>query len=290
MEASIALTSRLDLSELLGEIARRVTAILGCHFCTISDYDGATDVMRVLADYDRSGRRFAEWKPYALKEYPFSKRLMENQEMAVVRVSDPAADAAETAIMRRWGEKTMLLVPLVYGERSVGLLEVYDHVRERRFTHQELRLARALGGLAAVALHNAGVFARMAQHEAEGRLLAAALDALSEGLPRLQDAGTAQEALVQTAGLACRALGGVSATAAYDGRSADAGGPGGAAGASNGAGTAAAEAAGHVVRAEARARATLSLSVTLARPAGALEERVLRAVAASAVQALAALR
>src|SRR5512133_308469 len=31
--ASVALTSKLELPELLGEIARRVTATLDCHFC-----------------------------------------------------------------------------------------------------------------------------------------------------------------------------------------------------------------------------------------------------------------
>ena len=193
VEASIALTSRLELAELLGEIARRVTAILDCHFCAISEYDDETDVVRVLADFDRNGRRFADWEPYALKEFPFTKRLVELQELAVVTVGDPAADPAETAIMRHWGEKTLLLVPLVHGERSVGLLEVYDHLRERRFTHQELRLARALAGLAAVALHNAGVFARLARADPADQRLAAAVDAIVDGLPALWAGGSVDE-------------------------------------------------------------------------------------------------
>jgi len=206
-EASIALTSRLELPELLGEIARRATAILGCHFCTISDYDAETDLVCVLADYDRNGQRFMDWKPYSLKEYPFSKRLMAEQELAVITISDPAADPSEIAVMRRWGEKTMLLIPLVYGRQSVGLLELYDHERERRFTRQELRLARALAGLAAVALHNAGVFTRVSQGEAEARLLASAIDATVEGLPRLSRCASAEEALRETAALARRVLG-----------------------------------------------------------------------------------
>ena len=152
VDASIALTSRLDLTELLGEIARRVTATLDCHFCTVSEYDPETGVVSVLADHDRNGRRIADWEPYLLREYPFTRRLVETHELGVVTVGDPAADPAEAAVLRQWGDKTLLLVPLVFGGRAVGTLEVYDHVRERRFTHQELRLARALAGLAAVAL------------------------------------------------------------------------------------------------------------------------------------------
>jgi len=274
-EASIALTSRLELPELLEEIARRTTAILGCHFCTVSDYDADTDVVCVLADFDRNGRRFADWQPYLLKEYPFSKRLMATQELAVVRVSDPAADPAETAVMRRWDEKTMLLIPLVYGQRSVGLLEVYDHERERRFTRQELRLARALAGLAAVALHNARVFTRVAQGDAEARVLAGAVDAAIEGLPALAGCASLEQALRATAALARRALDASAVSAAWpDAPVVTAGGEDAT---RAGAGPDAVAASGG-----------LTLSVALPQPGGEQEQRALRLIAAAAAPIIAA--
>ena len=202
VEASIALTSRLDLAELLGEIARRLTAILDCHFCAVSDYDDQTHLVRVLADFDRQGRRVTDWKPYSLKKFPFSMRLMEEQELAVITVSDPRADPAETAIMRHYGDKTLLLIPLVYQERSVGLLEVLDHVRERRFTRQELRLARALAGLAATALQNATAFALLTRDNCDADDLRAALDRATQGLPAIAAAGSLDDVLRETAALA----------------------------------------------------------------------------------------
>ena len=77
-----------------------MTAILDCHFCAISEYDQRTTTVRVLADFDRHGHRVADWKPYSLKEFPFTLRLIEEQELAVVNVGDPRADAAETAPRR----------------------------------------------------------------------------------------------------------------------------------------------------------------------------------------------
>ena len=134
---------------------------LSCHFCAISDYDEQSGTMRVLADFDRHGHSVADWQPYSLNDFPFTKRLMEEQELAVVNIDDPRADPAETAIMSHYGDKSLLLIPLVHRDRSVGLLEVLDRVRQRRFTRQELRLARALAGLAAVALRNAEAFGRL---------------------------------------------------------------------------------------------------------------------------------
>ena len=151
-------------------------------------------MVRVLADFDRHGRRVTDWKPYSLKKFPFSMRLMEEQELAVITVSDPRADPAETAIMRHYGDKTLLLIPLVYQERSVGLLEVLDHVRERRFTRQELRLARALAGLAATALQNATAFALLTRDNCDADDLRAALDRAIQGLPAIAAAGSLDDA------------------------------------------------------------------------------------------------
>jgi excisionase family DNA binding protein len=224
VDTSIALTSRLDLPELLVEIARRLCALLDCHFCAISEYDERTDVVRVLADFDRHGRRVADWQPYLLKDFPYSKRLMAEQELGVVNVSDPRADPAETAIMRHWDDKAQLIIPIVYREHPVGLLEVYDGLRERRFTRQELRLARALAGLTAVALQNAKAFGRLAHGEGEGRDLQNALERTVAGLPAIAAATTAAEALRAAAELAATALPAVAAVARHGDLSARAGG------------------------------------------------------------------
>ena len=282
VETSIALTSRLDLPELLAEIARRMTAILDCHFCAISDYDEQSATMRVLADFDRHGHRVADWKPYSLKQFPFTERLMEAQELAVINVSDPRADPAETAIMRHYGDKSLLLIPLVYRGRPVGLLEVLDRVRERRFTRQELRLAGALAGLAAVALQNAKTFGRLSRGDGDGQRLQAALDRVVDGLPALATAATTDEALREAAALACRALDAITAVATCGGA---------AAGASGDARDTAAGSEAHLVTvAAAAARGTLDLTVTLSAETDGSHATLARLIATSAAQAIDRLR
>jgi excisionase family DNA binding protein len=301
VEASIALTSRLDLTKLLVEIARRLSAILDCHFCAISDYDDETTMVHVLADFDRHGQRVASWKPYSLKQFPFTKRLMEEQELAVITVSDPRADPAETAIMRHYGDKTLLLIPLVHGGQSVGFLEVLDHVRERRFTRQELRLARALAGLATIALHNARIFAQLTRCNADAQRVQMSLDRVTDGLPALTAAGSVEDVLRETAMLACRTLGGISAVATWsdatarassvaraelsDGQPATATPPDRNAKESAG-GCSAPTAGAYVVTAAATSSDTLDVSVTLARAGDGDEARMLRLIATSAAQAI----
>jgi excisionase family DNA binding protein len=283
VETSIALSSRLDLTELLAEIARQMTSILECHFCAVSDYDEATDTVRVLADFDHVGRRLPDWKPYSLSRFPFTKRLMEEQELATINVSDPRADPAETAIMHRFGDKSLLLIPLVYRGRSVGLLEVIDRTRERRFSRQELRLARALAGQAAVALQNAKVFARLTRSDTEAQRLQGALDDVVAGLPALARAATVDEVLRETAALACRTMAGITAVATCGASSAGASGLAGEAGRAPGE----AENA-RVVSAESPAGDdAVQLTVTLARAPGEAHAALLRLLVAAAGLSLA---
>ncbi len=76
INTSVALAVKLDLTELLHEIAMRMTSLLDCHFCAISEYDAATDATRTLAEYDHVGQRLPDASPYRLREFPLTRRVL----------------------------------------------------------------------------------------------------------------------------------------------------------------------------------------------------------------------
>jgi len=159
LETSLALVGQLELPDLLKEIARQLTRLMACDFCGISTYDAASQSVRMLADFDHSGRRLPDIEEYPLSRYPLTRRVLEEQSPAIVNVSDPAADPHELRELVRDGDKSLLMVPLVFRGRSIGLVELMDHTRERRYSAQELRICTAVAGQAAAALHNAQLFA-----------------------------------------------------------------------------------------------------------------------------------
>ncbi len=57
-------------------------------------------------------------------------------------------------------------MPLVFRGRSLGLMELIETERERRFTEREVRLARALAEQAAIALNNARLYQRSKEYAA----------------------------------------------------------------------------------------------------------------------------
>lgn len=148
VETAIVVSSRLEVSELLREIAKQMTTLLDAHMCVIAEYDPATRTVSVQAEYDDLGNRTVDTMTYTLNQFPMARKAIEDHESITVNVSDPHADAAEVAIMRRDGDKCLLILPMVHQGQAIGLLEVLDHQRERCFSRQEMRLANALAGQA----------------------------------------------------------------------------------------------------------------------------------------------
>ncbi len=220
LETSLALVGRLELPDLLREIAERLTRLMECDFCAISTYDAAAQSISTLADFDAGGRRLPDIAQYPLSRFPLTRRVLEEQTPAVVNAGDPAADPHELRELVREGDKSLLLVPLVFRGESIGLVELMDHRRERRYSRQELRICTGVAGQAAVALHNAQLFSRERSATREIDRLCAQLDGVDAVLVGL---GVAQEAvalLYAAARGACELLGATSCVVAAEGISA----------------------------------------------------------------------
>jgi excisionase family DNA binding protein len=227
VSTSIAVAGKLDLTELLQEIAMRMTSVLDCHFCAISELDEASSAVRTLAEYDHAGRRLPDASPYKLSEYPLTRKVLDEQTPAVVNVDDANADLAEVAALRREGDRSLLMVPLIYRGSTIGLLEIVDQKRSRTFSRQELRLAGAIAGQAAVAIHNAKLFAERRRSEEHISALRRALTVLTRRLADAEagpDAG-AEQLLALASAAVCEATGAISCVAQSGEASAGAFGP-----------------------------------------------------------------
>ena len=220
LETSLALVGRLELPDLLTEIARQLTRLVDCRFCGISVYDAASQTVRMLADFDDTGRRLPDLAEYHLSRYPLTRRVLEEQTPATVNVGDPAADPDEVRALLREGDKSLLMVPLVFRGGSIGLVELIDNTRERRYSAQELRICTAVAGQAAAALHNAQVFADAGTATREVDRLCGRLDDLTAAVARLGAAVDRAGVLEACAAEACGLLGASSCVADAGGLSA----------------------------------------------------------------------
>jgi hypothetical protein len=113
---------------------------------------------------------------------------------------------------------------MVHQGQSIGLIEVLDHQRERKFGRQEMRLANAVAAQAAVALHNATVFAQLTRSDKDALALRHAIETISTGYATLHTETTTAGVLQAAADISARALGAISCVASCRGESAGASG------------------------------------------------------------------
>ncbi len=204
----------------------RMTSLLDCHFCAISEFDPEAGGVVTLAEYDHAGRRLPDASPYRLRDFPLTRRVLEEQATAVVNVDDPEADPAEVAELRREGDRSLLIVPLVHRGQSIGVLEVVDQKRSREYSRQELRLASAIAGQAAVAIHNAKLFAERRRSDEDIASLRESLGRLTAAAAGLPVGRPAAEVLQAIATAVCDASRRSRASPACGGESAGAFGAG----------------------------------------------------------------
>jgi hypothetical protein len=215
-----------------------------------------------------------------LRDFPLTRRVLGEQVTAVVNVDDPHADTAEVAELRREGDRSLLMVPLVVQGRSLGLLEVVDQKGARESSRQELRLAEAIAGQAAVAIQNAKLFAERRRSDEDVAHLREALATLSTHVPRLGE-GSRSDVLASVANAVCEALGAISCVASMGGESAGAFGAGRVAAPSETPQGSGAN-ANLVVARDQSGRSDLTLAVTLPHAPGEGQVELLDFVAAVA--------
>ena len=94
---------------------------------------------------------------FALAGFPETRRVLETQAISTVDTLDPAADPAEVALLRRDGQRALVMIPLVAKGETIGLVELCFvgplHLEARR-----LDLVRAMANEAAMALGNAQLY------------------------------------------------------------------------------------------------------------------------------------
>jgi transcriptional regulator with GAF, ATPase, and Fis domain len=81
---------------------------------------------------------------FLLADYPATAAVLETGEAAQVLASDPDADSAEVGLLAEMGYQSLLMVPLLAGARSIGVLEACG-MAERPWSRTQIHSARILG-------------------------------------------------------------------------------------------------------------------------------------------------
>ena len=167
--ASREAASRLEMAELLTDIARYAAESVGAPLAYVYEFDSRRDVLitRSWFGSSKAGRHEPPGSESPVAESPGDRAILAGDQVVVETISDSRLPDQYRRLMREWGEKTLVNVPFRYGGEPFGLLVLIETATERRYTADELDYLRAFGEQAAMAIHNARLYeeARQARHD-----------------------------------------------------------------------------------------------------------------------------
>jgi diguanylate cyclase (GGDEF)-like protein len=80
---------------------------------------------------------------FSVDDYPATARVLEEQEATQVMVGDPEADTSEVRFLLSQGYRSLLMVPIVLGGESLGIVEAYSE-ENRPWARTEINRARII--------------------------------------------------------------------------------------------------------------------------------------------------
>ena len=169
MEVGAALASETELPKLLNLVARRLRGLIGARLVVIAVPAGDGALRIDAAD----GEEAEELMGMRLDRSSSKRgRVLDRRrsERLDSLIDDPEVDRE---FARRMGMRAALFVPLLVGERAIGVIQAFDKLAEdRRFSNEDLRVAETFAAQAAIAADTASRVARDAlQRAVEGQEL-----------------------------------------------------------------------------------------------------------------------
>jgi putative nucleotidyltransferase with HDIG domain len=201
IEAAQSLALHEDVADMLADLSRQITELLGASGSVVSVLDERRLLVRDRAGYAQPPHRFRrQAEEYRLEEYPRTAAVVRGGAPYACRLGTGTADPAEAATLEKLGFRSLLMVALPVEGRTYGLIEVYD-ASERDFTAAEVRLCQALANEAGTMVARA----RMAEQLEDAYF--ATLGALAAAL-EAKDAYTSDHAyqIAELAGAVCEQL------------------------------------------------------------------------------------
>ena len=175
--AGTAITSSLDLAEVLQSVAKAICHWLDVASCSISEWNPAAETIKTMVDYGPAGwtdRAQEMDQDFGLAGYPLTRQVLLKRSPQQLVIDQSPIDPAELDFMQQIGARTLLMVPMIFQNQVVGLVEIMDDWATHPFTDQEIAMAQLLANQAASAIENARLYGQVQRHAGELEQLVAA--------------------------------------------------------------------------------------------------------------------
>ncbi len=165
LDTSAAITAETDIDEVLATITRLATQCMGTAWCDVYEVLPGNHEVVAVACYKLPEIEldFSDWVGTIYSTETFGDMHIaasERRPVAVYR-DDPELSEASAAELDLWEELAVLTVPMIYQGKLIGLIDVAEARRMRRFSDDDVAVFQAIADQAAIAIVNARTMRRL---------------------------------------------------------------------------------------------------------------------------------
>ena len=200
-EAMTMVTSDLALETVLDAVSRQVAEALKADLCIISDWQQHEDQLRTMQCYVGPGASRPEQDLRALDSLPLFRSVVVSQTPALIEADEANISTEGLTWLQRLNVQVLLVIPLMYRRRTIGLVEIGRIRTTDPLTQNELRLAETMTAQAAVVIEHARLYDEAMHRLAEAKVLQEVMVAAASSLNFDQVLGGTIRALNRTLGI-----------------------------------------------------------------------------------------
>jgi len=140
LDAVAAISAPSEVHQVAEVVARQIVRFAKADACAVSQWNADENTVSLWAEYQRGqdGPVQIPYLSYQASDYPLTEHVLKTSTPKQMRLNDPTLDEGERILMKGMGAKSMLMLPLVAHDQTIGLIELFDVTQERAFLDEEI--------------------------------------------------------------------------------------------------------------------------------------------------------
>jgi len=150
------IASNKNIQDVLKLVAEQLVNMLDISMCTISSWDNKDNQVVLLSEHHIAAcAPNNNWlQPIPLDSFPNLRKSLIDQSPVQIQTNEPKITDSCMKFLENWGLESVLFVPLISQDKTIGMIQLGVDNDPRVFNDQELVIAQMLANQTGIAIEN----------------------------------------------------------------------------------------------------------------------------------------
>lgn len=161
-----SISSGFDLNKILEIAVKEAVRTVNVPYCSIVLVEEGKDYGTVASEYSRAKLKPSLGEILYLNDCPtLNEAFREKRYVLVADARKAGLSPREREIAEKLDMRSILVVPLVLGEKTLGTMQLSSLGETKEFTKEEINICQTIANQVAIAIENAHLFSELKRHD-----------------------------------------------------------------------------------------------------------------------------